>query len=148
MSHEPATPVQSMQRCAKTTRNEQPPASPATAALRNMRARDMGEEVQRQQARSDSPLLVRPSRLRGQVEMARQIDANLTHASAGDARDSDEGNIQFDDDDLSALGAFSSLFGRLPAVRLGLVNLHAGATLNQEDGAARPDSEGIKEEEA
>ena len=85
-------------------------------------------------------------RLRGQVEMAREIDANLSRAlkrdvcvgsaprvsgaGAGRAginvsgRDSDS-DVDFDRDDLKALSAFSSLFGGLPAVRLGLVDISA-----------------------
>lgn len=83
-------------------------------------------------------------RLRGRVEMAREIDANLSRAlkrglilgehGPGNGRgtkksvehlqtDGSDDDIDFDEEDLEALSAFSSMFGGLPAVRLGLVDI-------------------------
>ena len=94
-------------------------------------------------------------RLRGRVEMAREIDANLSKAFDKDLRlshpSSKVGNeindipvrdhnetgadtstfsddINFDGEDIDALNAFSSLFGGLPAVKLGLVDISIWGT--------------------
>lgn len=86
--------------------------------------------------------------------MAREIDANLSRAFEQDVRISDSSRlnkedndshdnhqhevveetsaftdgINFDGEDIDALNAFSSLFGGLPAVKLGLVDISSGKT--------------------